>query len=150
MITWSIFPCFNVVQLEQCIIGGAVSEDPVSLVFSLWHVQAMVHASAVSDRVWLLGQSNGLHVMLNCPVGENGNRMFYFGWSPEAMNKLLQILFLHYLLITNVNYLQRMMWALHIEVSVLLSLTMQLYIVKFQTMQLMLKFNADNAVNVEI
>ncbi|KAH0980305.1 hypothetical protein GBA52_007482 [Prunus armeniaca] len=66
-------------ELEQCIIGGAVSEDPVSLVFSLWHVQAMVHASAVSDRVWLLGQSNGLHVMLNCPVGENGNRMFYFG-----------------------------------------------------------------------
>ncbi|KAL6290234.1 hypothetical protein ACE6H2_007744 [Prunus campanulata] len=62
-------------EREQCIIGGATNEDPVSLVFHLWCFQAMVYASAGSDMVWLLGQSNGLHVMLNCPVGEHGNHM---------------------------------------------------------------------------
>ncbi|KAM2280381.1 hypothetical protein ACFX1S_041109 [Malus domestica] len=66
-------------ELEECIIGGAVGENPVSLVFHIHYSNTMLRSSFLSKRVWVLGQSNGSSVMLNCPVGTLGNLMFYVG-----------------------------------------------------------------------
>ncbi|XP_028960730.2 proliferating cell nuclear antigen-like [Malus domestica] len=66
-------------ELEECIIGGVVGENPVSLVFHIHYSNTMLRSSFLSKRVWLLGQSNGSSVMLNCPVGSLGNLMFYVG-----------------------------------------------------------------------
>ncbi|XP_008232815.1 PREDICTED: proliferating cell nuclear antigen-like [Prunus mume] len=65
---------------ENCIIGGDVSEeDPVTAVFSLHCLSAILKASHLTSRVWLL-HSNSLlpFCMLNFPVGALGNLMFHF------------------------------------------------------------------------
>lgn len=71
-------------QLRQCIIGGDVGEeDPVFLLFNLEHARAIETAAELSQMVWLLGQSNGLYVVLLCPVTRLVNLMFCFG-PPQA------------------------------------------------------------------
>ncbi|CAB4269938.1 unnamed protein product [Prunus armeniaca] len=44
---------------------------------------AIMNASVMSNMVWLLGQSNGSSVMLDCPFGKLGNLNYYFP-KPEA------------------------------------------------------------------
>ncbi|ONI22998.1 hypothetical protein PRUPE_2G163100 [Prunus persica] len=68
---------------EQCIIEGDVGAAPVSLVLNLRHARAIMNASVMSNMVWLLGQSNGSSVMLDCPFGKLGNLNYYFP-KPEA------------------------------------------------------------------
>ncbi|CAL9007090.1 unnamed protein product [Prunus brigantina] len=71
-------------ELGHCIIGGDVGEeDPVFLLFNLEHARAIETAAELSQMVWLLGQSNGLSVMLLCPVTQLVNLMFCFG-PPQA------------------------------------------------------------------
>ncbi|PQQ14657.1 proliferating cell nuclear antigen-like [Prunus yedoensis var. nudiflora] len=69
---------------ENCIIGGDVSEeDPVTAVFSLHCLSAIMNASRLTSRVWLLHSNSSLpFCMLNFPVGALGNLMFHFP-SPE-------------------------------------------------------------------
>ncbi|KAI5345524.1 hypothetical protein L3X38_013401 [Prunus dulcis] len=69
---------------ENCIIGGDVSEEnPVTAVFSLHCQSAIMKASHLTSRVWLLHSNSSLpFCMLNFPVGALGNLMFHFP-SPE-------------------------------------------------------------------
>lgn len=61
----------------KCIIGGAVSEDPVFLTISLYYFTSFRDASLLSSTVWIF-YANSLPGLLNCPAGNLGHLMFYF------------------------------------------------------------------------